>query len=130
MLARVDVVVSEKRVDVVAQRTPGVTDVIFRAESSKHAERARQPWKVVEIDQPQVEPVRELPLEVTESAMDRASLVQRRSGHHVTPKACAARTPEAQPSSWKPQPCQAPANCTRPPASAGRASWAATDSGV
>ena len=43
---------------------------------------------------------------------DRAGVEAR--PHQSTPKAAAARRPEASPSSWKPKPCHAPAKAVRP----------------
>ena len=49
---------------------------------------------------------------------------------HLTPSFAAASTPERAPSSWKPQPCQAPAKTTRSVSHSGSRRWAATEAGV
>ena len=92
----------QERVEVLADRAVGVPDVVGGPEPRERPERRGQAGQVVEVDEPQVEPVGERVVEALEALVADLGLVE--PAHHVTPRAAAARTPEAQPSSWKPQP--------------------------
>ena len=118
----------EERVEVLADRAVGVPDVVGGPEPRERPQRRGQAGQVVEVDEPQIEPVGEGVVEALEAPVADLGLVE--PAHHVTPRAAAARTPEAQPSSWKPQPWYAPAKASRSSFSPGSRCWAATDSGV
>ncbi len=92
----------EERVEVLADRAVGVPDVVGAPEGGERTE-ARQ---VVEVDQPEVHAVGERVVEGLRAAVLDEHVVEGGAPprHHVTPSEAAARTPEAQPSSWKPQP--------------------------
>ena len=86
-----------------------VTARRFQPKSRSRRSRRRQ---LVEVEQRHVDRVAEdvvvrRPARVHDGADVEGAV------HHGAPKAAAARRPEARPSSWKPLPCQAPANAVR-----------------
>ena len=112
----------------------GVAEVVARLEPAEDAVVGQ----VVEVDQPGARAVGEGALERLAAGVPDRGGVRRgldraaasAPSPHSTPSCAAASTPERAPSSWKPQPCQAPAKTTRSVSHSGRRRWAATEAGV
>ena len=135
-------VLGQERVDPVAQRVVRASgEVVAGVEPGERTQRSRQRRQVVDVDVPAVSAVVEPVLHRCAPDMRDAGPVDRRGagGHPDTTirsrswsrcRRLAARSPDAAPSSWNPQPWYAPANTTRSSSSVGSSRCAATDSGV
>ena len=86
----------------------GIAQVIAGVEAQPRPEQPWEPGQVVEVDQPQVVVVRETVRDPLGATVPDARAVPLGGGHqvahHMTPRLAAARTPDTQPSSWKPEP--------------------------
>ena len=87
-------------------RAVGVAEVVAGGEPGERAQPPREPGQRVQVDQPEVDPVPEGAVHPLPADVADGGLVERRhfAAAHVAPSDAAARTPAAQPSSWKPQP--------------------------
>ena len=114
---QVDAVGFEEEVEVFADRPPGVTQVVAAVEARQQPQARAEPGQVVQVDQPLVGAVGERVPQRRQPGVGDPAFVQHgarghraRPGRHqlprhqVPPSASAARAPDRQPSSWKPQP--------------------------
>src|SRR5206468_795441 len=97
-------------VDVVADRAAGVAEVVAGADGRERppvvAKRPQPPVErvqLVQVDVPHVDAVAEEVAKTGPAVVHDLALVQGRP-HQAHPRATAARRPDTQPSSWKPQP--------------------------
>ena len=102
---QVDAATGEIAVHIGPDAAEPIAEMIAGAEPGQRPQPRRQPGQVVQVDQPLVAAVAEGVAQRGGADMADPALIEcRGAGYHRPPSACAAATPDRQPSSWKPHP--------------------------